>query len=523
MAITTTDSRKPSTEKSSDKVSDKWKRPSTKQSLHSRLSVLKHDEHSLDLKLLLQGKENRNFYSVSAYFFFPRAFHVREDGKSSWSGDFQSRVRFSLPQDDDNLSHRIYYSFTELEFLVRLANEQDLSDEMDENAHDLIKDLGFVIGERLRSFLQEALNCAADLDLNSESAKERQDFFAKLKRDIRVKEGFLKKVHHLWDLDQKRLFPLLTSLRDFVFFRWFEIHYQLQEMLTPLSEEESLLVGRNLSDFSSAVQFCPNHQSPEEAEKHFLYLSHLKKFFQSEMFVETQQHDNLKKLNEPMAAIGAGAAALSVATFELFSRQSWETRGLLVVAVGTVLYVLKDRAKDKIRGFLTGLIGKHISDFKHYLKTKGKPVGVFHVWLRILSKKAVPSAILRLRQQQCHSEVEAHLDEDVLHYKKEIRVFTEDMATKHMALYDTIRVNFNRVLKYLDDPDKNFVELKENGELTKIGAHRIYSATLVVHEIVGARSSSLWSGHLKRQTTIKTEKLTSYRLIFDKRGLISVR
>ena len=474
-----------------------------------RSFVQKHDEHSLDIKLIFQGQEKRNFCSLTAYMFFPRSFHIKEDGKAAWMKSIQSRVRFSLPRDEEDLAQSLYQNIVELEFLINYVGEVGLSPEIESEGLRLIKALGCVVGERLKSFLREIQDDIEHVSSN----EERDEFLRNLQKNIRIKEELLRKLVKLYELDQKKCFPFLFSLRDFIFYRWIETRHEVLAILEMMSFPEN--VKMNL--FSELSGF--DGLEKKDNESHYLYLSNLKKFFQSDMFLESKQHDNIKKWSEPLAALAAGLAAFSVGYFESFTHHTWQLSGVVIVGLGAVMYAFKDRAKDKLRTVMNNLIGTRIADFKHYLKAKGQAVGVFHQWLRILTVKSLPENIRAIRKEHMQSIIEPHIEEDVLQFRKEIRVFSEDMNTRHLALYDTIRVNFSLFLKYLDDPEKSIVEMSNEGELNKVSAHRIYCATLVIQEAVGARPKSFWQNRILRRIQIQGERYTSFRLVFDKRGL----
>jgi hypothetical protein len=276
---------------------------------------------------------------------------------------------------------------------------------------------------------------------------------------------------------------------------------RVEKVLKRAKEEESRR--------SSSLLALESSSTAVSQEAAILEYSHMKKFFQSTTFVEVVRRESAKKLTEPTAAIGAAVAAVLVTSLERASA-SWTTMGssggIAVVALGIALYALRDRLKDRFRDYTLRRLKKIIADVDVVLKSQKLVIGRAKEWYMQLKSHELPQEVRDLRRSLCQSESEKFLTEDVLNFKKVLQFDRDTKTFSNRAYLETLRVNFERHLKFLDEPLKVFRHMSDDGEIHQMQSHRVYHIHLCV------------LGNIKiENANFKLQKV--YRLVLDKSGL----
>jgi hypothetical protein len=187
-------------------------------------------------------------------------------------------------------------------------------------------------------------------------------------------------------------------------------------------------------------------------------------------------------------------------------------RGVFVISFGIAAYVLKDRLKDKFRQVLTHNAAKVLADSEQNLFAEETKIGRIREWFGLKKSTLLPGEVLDLRRSVCLSEVEQILPEDVFHYRR-----VQDLKSRPFkrlgpwAIQETLRINLDRYLKYMDDPIKEFSLLDDDGRLATAQSHRAYYFYFCVH--------NAYSNEKKRNSPLKTDSRLLYRIVMDKNGV----
>jgi hypothetical protein len=262
---------------------------------------------------------------------------------------------------------------------------------------------------------------------------------------------------------------------------------QVEETLSQLKAEEVLLARSKARDL----------RDERERELHLVRLSQLKKFFQSDMFIDIARRESLKRFSEPLAAGAAAFAALWAVLFQRWADPSWVEvgfRGAFVLSSAIAFYVLRDRLKEIGREFITRKLSSVVPDVEQDLVAEGSPIGRIAEWFGTKRATEVPPGIRAFRFEACLTEAEKHLPEDVLHYRRafvlgpKLRRSIRNSPTPEQgnaagpgaggnsgwALLDVQRINLERHLKHLDDPYKSYRFLDDEGNFSTLRSHRVY-------------------------------------------------
>jgi hypothetical protein len=304
-----------------------------------------------------------------------------------------------------------------------------------------------------------------------------------------------------------------------------------RQLLKVLQEDEALYRRARGLSFESETDL--------ERERHLSRLSQLKKFFQSKTFVDVMKTQAAQKVTESSALVGTAAAAIIAAMLEQLGRKnisSLASQGLMVIGLGVILYVVRDRMKDWARTKLQKKAMVLIPDFETQLIADGKNFGLSREWLHIFNSKTCEPSVNEARHADSALDRSLRLPEDVLSTRR-VFFLRPNFAGpgQARALHENVRLNLDRHLKFMDDPFKDLTELEADGRLTLSRSHRVYHFHMVTR-------TSLLKGPLAEPSRLRTwlqavraiaglkplmipsdsVHIAAHRIVLDKSGIVRV-
>ncbi|MGE0764657.1 MAG: hypothetical protein AB7N80_15380 [Bdellovibrionales bacterium] len=496
----------------------------------------RHDQHNLELKVALACPETRETLAVDLFLFLPNSLHLQTWTRQELRHDFHSRLRLAIQQNVSRQESSVKTHYARIrDLLERFAADE--SSTVLEELFQKTRELGAVLGELLkhesRRLRSELLVAASRSNLAPHPEKILSEALESLlKIDRLVAEADELSADHA-----ATGVPVIRLLRQYM-------HNLYTEFLIKLCQEQSAMAApegeaaqgewqrlqmavarlrqteaRRFQSFE--LQEEGDEQTAEELR--LLRLSQIKKFFQSQMFIEVHRKETIRRFSEPAAAGAAAFAAMWAGAFEYFSQgrmQAVGLKGVVVICIGVALYVLKDRLKDQFRAVFTKKLAAILPEAEQSLLADGRKIGKVREWFSVRRLCDLPKAILKRRRGGDLTEAECHLPEEVLHYGQEFEL--EPSSTSYgefeRSIQQVVRVNIERFLKRLDDPYKTISLFDGEGELKLIRSHRIYHfhAAVVVRRL---RPRGLWQTlrRVPRGETTLSDVL--YRVVVDKNGV----
>lgn len=496
----------------------------------------RHDDHNVEIKTVLDATECRAAGQVDIYFFIPSSMHVED--KAQIMSDFYSRVRLSIPNESIKDQSLILQKIHALKARVSaISDNPSVLAHFYEQTNDVVfasaRHLGAVFGEIYKN---KSLHIKKELLLIHSLANPPTDPKGQLAHLCQPLGEVCKlqaKLREAMNAPGAENYSILNLLDRYVhnvyvdFLAGIKLHF---DQMKHNRASDSALFEEGWENFSQRLDQKLNeeadyafkkfnyndiHTDEMERERHILQQNQLKKFFQSEMFVDVNKAQSIKKFSEPAAAVAAGIAATWAALFERASNPNLVDigfRGLFLMCLGIALYVLKDRLKDHGRAFFTRKISKWLPDVEQELKTEDKKIGTVREWYSLRKKSDLPPEVRDLRESAYMSSAEAHLSEDVIQNRREFEVGT---AGRAIACHDILRVNLQRYLKHMDDPMKDMKFLDERGKVTVLKSHRVYHFYLA---IVARNGDPKELSHEKVRRASDLRQL--HRIVMDKGGIV---
>lgn len=493
----------------------------------SYVKLSRHDDHNLELKSGFEFNGLQHRIRFDFYFFSPYSLHLSDYSKTDLRGDFHSRVRLSVPNElHSNLSVLIE-TLTKLETLIQATAEtggRELRSEMTQGVFETTRHLGALCGEvlKIRSmFLKKQIFLAHSIINESIDPTEE---LVKLAEEVEATEKLIQDIRKVIRTPEALIHSEITHLDEYLHYQYVDylsaIRTELEQFSVATLNRKAELFQPGWNYFFSVLNRLQSNESKNanrkkvDPEQRLIRISQLKKFFQSEMFLRVAQRDSLKKIAEPAALLATAFAAVAGISLEKAISSNFSDltySGLLAVSIGIVFYVFKDRLKDRMRAYLTGKISSLLPDIERELVAEGRVIGKIREWFHFKTKDALPEAVRVARENAYISELESHLVEDILHYRKLYEI-KKSSPIKQSGVQEILRINLQRLMKHMDDPFKSINKLTMRGHFKAETHRRVYymHACLVSHlEPSDGRSSE------RLQTKV-------FRIILSKQGILRV-
>ncbi len=460
------------------------------------IRISRHDPHNVEIKTHFSVPESFTG-QTDLFLFLPKNFHAASIRKDKLMEDFLSRSRLavSVPVNIELSELR-----SELEaLLAKIGDESsvELARRFAAHASEILR----VLGKRQKQQLYRS--AIEDVPRHFESIYR---WVHEVRTSIAVNAVDNSLIKLLDEYLSYLFVKYLTDLKEFATKITGAQGESLQQTWRALELQEKEYWQNRGFGFVSSVGGYAN-------EQHLVRLSHLKKFFQSKMFVEIEKGTTVDKLAEPFAAASAGCAALWMAFFQgnLTAHANLGLGGSAVLTSGVFAYIMKDRIKDWAKKYFMQQASNFFPDNRQKLLVEKQEIGKTKEWLRVLPRQNLDEAILKWRRRSSFSDLENELPEDVLHYRveRQVKAMALPGLGHQWAFQDVLRINLNRYLKGLDDPFKEVSTFDPVGQLTRNRCHRTYPITMVLV------SRSAWG----RGETSPAERHLIARVWLDKTGI----
>lgn len=490
-----------------------------------------HDRKQFELKLEYQpsGTDAESQYFVEATFFIPRALNITADTypREDFYADLHNYVRFKTP----------VLSFEELltgdhSPLVQL--EQRMTFGVLGPETEVIYDakmLGCVLRGALRRFSRGMKEQCGRLTVGLDGGTEPMpspELQKLARRSIdstqRVLQRFRSTVALLADkygLGEKtraslRLVDEYLSLLVEQSFRKIVVQMDSmprgggysdlrRELMDVVIADESY---RKLHGLASVI--APDSDNEEYTHR----IGFLKKFCMNILFLDVQRSSPRKAWEEVLFALAAGLAMAFALGVGLFAQNRYPQVSFNFFVIAVIGYMMKDRIKEGLRRLAAAFAGKFLFERTTRIldPVTHDDVGVCKEKIDFGSAVDVAESITKLREQDdLIVAAKGELPESVIRYRKKI-VLESDMLPRIAdgivsGVTDIIRVNVERMLHDMDDPDYtiDYVDL-EDFSVEKLRASKAYRVD------VAFRFSVDDGKH--QETTVKL-----VRLVLDRNGI----
>jgi hypothetical protein len=198
---------------------------------------------------------------------------------------------------------------------------------------------------------------------------------------------------------------------------------------------------------------------PDGENRSYVYRkSALKKFMSSVLFLEIHKEKEGRGVANVVAGVAAAVAMAFSTVAAIWSQGRWGLNSFPFVLAVVIAYVFKDRIKEWMRAYFSGLLSPWLYDYSVHIHdpVAGVVVGRCRESFSFLSPSQVPLEIRRRRHADSRSVLEPESKpEVVMKYVKDVTLLGKRIARTHGRLGDVndiIRFNFSGFLSRMDEP-----------------------------------------------------------------------
>ena len=465
---------------------------------------------------------------METYFFVPRSLGLDAHSypREQFFADVQAYIRFKTPHvslpalvDPNELRSPLQRART----LIREANGELEHLPPGRINHEL-RLLGCMVRANLRDAaadLRAKIERLDDPGAHEVLAEDVRQAIARLLRDVeailtgfrRLRPDFLQPKRPPWlgelfEYVDEYLSISAESYLTNVLLR-LDAHAGLRSALAEVRRE---LVARVLAE--QRHRQGAGYQSvidPDGENRSYVYRkSALKKFMSSVLFLEIHKEKEGRGVANVVAGLAAAVAMAFSTVAAIWSQGAWGLNSFPFVLAVVIAYVFKDRIKEWLRTYFSGLLSRWLYDYSVHIHDPdgGLVVGRCRESFGFVPGTRVPAEIRRRRHSDSRSVLEPESKpEVVMKYVKDVTLHGKRIARTHGRLGDVndiIRFNISSFLVRMDEPRQAVATY--NAELdgvTAVSCPKAYHVNVVMVLIAEGRKAA-------------TER---FRMILDKRGI----
>ncbi len=453
-------------------------------------SVKIHDKFSFEIKLGYSSDNEIKSpeYSINMYLFVPDSLDINRFTykNNDFYHDLKSNIRLMTPiyilrniyQGEKNPSNRLE---TSLQNLAKKPSKENV-----ESYEFQIKMFGSIFKSALRREVFHIKANKIDADINFlirsyiKDINEIKENYRKLRRIINVPTVNTKLLNiylfgdeYIGNLIEKYSFRLIRYLRN----KNYDPKYKTR-LLELIKSEIDYKKSKDLPVVSD------DYNNNEE----LLYRrSVLKKYIESNLFLNTRQIKEGKVAEQLIYGLAAGLAMIFATGIAFYTQQEYGNFTMPFFIALVVGYMFKDRIKELTRVYFSGKYRKRHFDHKTQIFSgKRQSIGYCKESFNFIDEENISYRIMKRRNRSHLTEIENNwIGEKVILYRKKIKLYSKKIKTVYKeytisGINDIARINISQFLEKMTNPEMPMYFI-ENEEYKKIYGSKVYHLNLILN------------------------------------------
>ena len=229
---------------------------------------------------------------------------------------------------------------------------------------------------------------------------------------------------------------------------------------------------------------CVKADDPKENSGFVSRASRLKKFAESDLYLNANKRKNTFLVEQILYSLAAGAA-MGIATLSsFFFQQRYGNFTLPFLIALVVSYMFKDRLKDWLRLFFAKRLSNKVFDARTDFSIKGKHIGWSKDSVDFIDLNKVLPEVMHVRDRLALLAEVSGNDEKVLLYRKKVQVWPAELAKASpfplKGINDIMRYNLTEFTRKMDNPKFPLAGTWEDRDYKPIEGHKVYEIVFVV-------------------------------------------
>lgn len=457
---------------------------------------------------------DRNDYTQEFYFFIPSSLQINESTYSTkqFYRDLTNLIRLKTPVFTLEELADLTFHPSPLARINAIKKSRQSSKNLNKIENEL-KLLGNVFRSALRKRCRD-LARILNQDRIDEFVYQANSLCDEIHLFRNIYENQKSEICDTWK--QESLHEHIDYLSRFLDHCTDQYLVQLLERIRTKHNEKLNKIDQEITDslLTSQTNISLDTQKMEKEGERVVYTkSLLDKFFLDSLLLNIDHFSPRKKYQNIIGAVSAGIAMLVFSLLLMWQGQYFLIDSTPFIVLTIVLYILKDRIKEGIRGTTSHRYLGWISDYTTKIRSHDKThtLGVLREKFSFIHENEVPNEISGIRNREFHTVVESFKrPESILYYQKKMRIYRKphDFETRRYMMNLIFRFNIRHFLDKASNPFSSYNVLdSETGELKTMSLPKVYHLNLIVKTTIE-----------KGDHPVKYE-LMKVRVVADKNGI----
>ncbi|CDR33783.1 hypothetical protein [Criblamydia sequanensis] len=493
---------------------DKFLRELESQDIHTR------DRWQFELKSDIEPKSTSSTYHTlqEFYIFIPDALQINPNTypQEQFYADQTNFIRYKTPVFTFDELNNKNYTASPFYILEKIHKNEEVSKlELE------LKLLANIYRSTLR---EQALNCYRGLDKPSLLKKKANETLFELLGNVHKFNQCFDELKQTFE--KEPVFKSLTLTFDYIEeFIYDTTEFYLAGLLQkleqindpefiPIRSELQLCIIKAVKKishfFNKEINETKRSLSPEEKSEYILYRkSLLNKFVLDALLLSTFRFSP-QRFQHLIGGFAAGIAMLFFFVLFVWQGKIFGINTMEFILTTVVLYILKDRIKEIIKGISYKMTVFFLADYSTKINSKeGAKIGNIKESFKYLNLHELPDEIKKLRNQDFHDILSNfQRPERVILYRNSIKINSfQEIFSKPIGLNNIFRLNINEFIEKAGDPEQVYWTVNDkNQKLEKIIFPKVYHINIVLRR-------------LSKKDNKQSVDIKKYRLVVTKDGI----
>lgn len=456
------------------------------------LSTKIHDKFTLEFKVGFNTEQatkptKYRDYVMNTWIFVPNSLDINaaKYSKDDFYRDLKSGVRLITP------SYGLHELANDDELLPSkslITNFNDLIAAPDDT-QDLIHSIKMYCAIAKSAFRDECFATSQEAD-----AAKRQDMCSHFLEDgskiVERLRDLLKQLNEQNSTDRTR--QVLTygdeflsnvmekytyRLRDAIRLNYPDEYQQLETRF-----KEVLLDERAYREQRGYL--CVKTNDPKGNEDFVFRASLLKKFSESDLYLNATKRKNTFLVEQILYSLAAGAAMVVATLSSFFFQQRYGNFTLPFLIALVISYMFKDRLKDWLRLFFAKRVSNKVFDTRTDFRVKERYIGWSKDSVDFIDSDKILPEVMELRSRNPLFAEVSGKDEKVLLFRKKVQLWPSELAKASpyplRGINDILRYNLTEYTRKMDNPSFPLSGSWEDNDYKPIDGKKVYHITFVI-------------------------------------------
>ena len=255
---------------------------------------------------------------------------------------------------------------------------------------------------------------------------------------------------------------------------------------------------------------CVKTDDPKGNEDFVFRASLLKKFTESDLYLNATKRKNTFLVEQILYSLAAGAAMVVATLSSFFFQQRYGNFTLPFLIALVISYMFKDRLKEWLRLVFARRVSNKVFDTRTDFRVKERHIGWSKDSVDFIDSDKILPEVIKLRSRNALFAEVSGKDEKVLLYRKKVQLWQSELAKASpyplRGINDILRYNITEYTRKMDNPSFPLSGTWEDNEYKPIEGKKVYHITFIIQ--------CVYEGHTEYKRIV---------LRCDRNGIVNVK